>query len=108
MIHKSNLRFFQILKYEKCNNEKALGAGGQSIPLEGFTVDIAMNIENLGILILRKVLVSTSHMNPLESSILLGLSDLNRLKIVMDFESKRVKFGVGPNREKWIKMKSFL
>ena len=90
------------------SSRKSIWRRGQPIPLEDFTVDIAMIIENFGFYVLKKVLVSTSHINPLESSILLGLSDLNRLKIVLDFKSKRVKFGVGPNREKWIKMKSFL
>ena len=106
-IHKSNLQFFQVLKYEKCQN-RAFGAGGQSIQLADYTVDIAMNIEDLGTFILRKVLVSTSQINVPSGSILLGLSDINRLKITMDFKTKRVKFGVGPNRGKWIKMKSSL
>ena len=116
-IHESLLPFCEVMKFEKYNGTEAKGAGGHSIPLADYTVDIAMKIEDLGIFMLRKVLVSKSPLDPFKQtgpnflfgpSFLLGLSDMNRLKIEMDFRTKRVKFGVGPNRGKWIKMKSFL
>ena len=69
---------------------------------------IEIEIENLGFFILRKVLVSTTPTSAFRKSFLLGLSDLNRLKIDMDFRTKRVRFGVGPNAGKWIKMKNYL
>ena len=116
-IHESLLPFCEVMKFEKFNGREVRGAGGHSIPLADYTVDIAMKIEDLGIFILRKVLVSRSPLDPFKQagpnflfgpSFLLGLSDMNRLKISLDFKTKRVKFGVGPNRGKWIKMKNYL
>ena len=60
---------------------------------------------NLGIFILKNVLVSTSNNPEMRARVLLGVSDLNRLRVVMDFEKKRVRFGVGPNHEKWVNMR---
>ena len=117
LIHESLLQSCQVMKFEKYNGPGAKGAGGHSITLADYTVDIAMKIEDLGIFMLRKVLVSRSPLDPCNQpgpsflfgpSLLLGLSDMNRLKVDMDFRTKRVKFGVGPNRGKWIKMKSYL
>ena len=108
LIHVSLLKFCRILKKEKLNDKNVRGADGSRIPLADYTVDIEIEIENLGIFMLRKVLVSTTPKNGFEKSFLLGLSDLNRLKIDMDFRAKRVRFGVGPNAEKWIKMKNYL
>ena len=111
MIHESQLPFCQVLKTEK-HDCSAFGAGGESIPLANFTVDIAMEIEDLGMFILTKVLVSKSQINPFspkslgKQQFILGLSDMNRLKIGMDFKTKRVRFGVGPTRGRWVKMKS--
>ena len=108
LINESLLKFCRILKREKSYDKNVCGADGSPISLADYTVDIEIEIENLGIFILRKVLVSTTPTNAFRKSFLLGLSDLNRLKINMDFRTKRVKFGVGPNRGKWIKMKNYL
>ena len=108
LINESLLKFCRILKKEKSYDKNVCGADGSPISLADYTVDIEIEIENLGIFILRKVLVSTTPTNAFRKSFLLGLSDLNRLKINMDFRTKRVKFGVGPNRGKWIKMKNYL
>ena len=103
-IHVTKLDFCRILKYEKRDFRQTFSAAGQSLPLADYTVDIAMDIEDLGMFILRRVLVSTSDGNPFGNGFLLGRSDMNRLKVGIDFITKRVKFGVGPNR-KWVKMK---
>ena len=86
MIHESQLPFCKVLKTDKYDGD-AFGAGGESIPLANFTVDIAMEIEDLGVFILRKVLVSKTQINPFRPNslrkqyFLLGLSDMNRLKV---------------------------
>ena len=108
LINESLLKFCRILKKEKSYNNNVCGADGSPISLADYTVDIEIEIENLGIFILRKVLVSTTPTNAFRKSFLLGLSDLNRLKIDMNFRTKRVRFGVGPNAGKWIKMKNYL
>ena len=102
VIHISKLPYCRILKRERRQQTKAFGAGGNAIPLADFTVDIAMEIDILGVFILKKVLVSTSQ--NITTQFLLGASDMNRLKVGIDFKRKRVQFGVGPNRGKWIKM----
>ena len=78
-IHASKLDFCRILKFEKRDDKRAFCSAGQSLPLADYTVDIA-------------------------NGFLLGRSDMNRLKVGIDFITKRVKFGVGPKR-KWVKMK---
>ena len=103
-IHVSRLNFCRVLKFEKRDVRQTFCSAGQSIPLMDYTVDIAMDIEDLGMFILRKVLVSTSNFNPFGNGFLLGRSDMNRLKVGIDFITKRVKFGVGPKR-KWVRMK---
>ena len=108
LINESLLKFCRILKKEKSYDNNVCGADGSPISLADYTVDIEIEIENLGIFILRKVLVSVTPGNAFRKSFLLGLSDLNRLKIDMDFRAKRVRFGVGPNAGKWIKMKHYL
>ena len=104
MVHISKLKYCQFWKVGK-RKMSVKGAGGQIIPCADFMIDIAMKIENLGIFILKNVLVSTSKANDMKDKVLLGVSDMNRLKIIMDFDRKRVKFGVGPNHEKWVNMK---
>ena len=108
LINESLLKFCRILKKEKSYDNNVYGADGSRLSLADYTVDIEIEIENLGFFILRKVLVSTTPTSAFRKSFLLGLSDLNRLKIDMDFRTKRVRFGVGPNAGKWIKMKNYL
>ena len=104
MVHISKLKYCQYWRAGK-REKPVKGAGGEIIPCADFTVNIAMEIGNLGIFILKNVLVSTSYKPEMRARVLLGVSDLNRLKIVIDFEEKRVRFGVGPNHEKWVNMK---
>ena len=104
VIHFSKLPFCRILKRERRQIKAAIGATGNVIPLADYTVDIAMEIDILGVFIMKKVLVSTSLNRMSQFQFILGVSDINRLKIGMDFKRKRVQLGVGPSRGRWIKM----
>ena len=80
--------------------KKYISAGGDDLPLWNEVVDVALNIAGQGMFVLKQVLVAETSM--LEQ-VLVGRTDMNRLKIKMDFETQMMKIGVSSS-EKWFPM----
>ena len=80
--------------------KKYVSAGGDDLPLWDFVVDVALEIAGQGMFVLKHVLVAETKM--LEQ-VLVGRTDMNRLKMTIDFENRRMRLGVGKNN-KWFPM----
>ena len=75
-----------------------LGAGGHTLDLLPHVVDVSVEVKNVGMVVFRKVLVlrKTSRVT---RTLLIGRSDLDRLKVDINFATKKVSLGSGTQRK---------
>ena len=99
MINAKALKYCQW-KFAGPRVKKYIGAGGNDLPLWSKVVDVAVEIAQQGMIVLKRVLVAESEM---VEQVLVGRTDMNRLKIKMDFETNRMKIGVSKD-DTWFPM----
>ena len=80
--------------------KKYVSAGGDDLPLWNFVVDVALEIAGQGMFVLKQVLVAETKM--LEQ-VLVGRTDMNRLKMTIDFENGKMRIGSGKGTQ-WFPM----
>ena len=76
-----------------------LGAGGHTLDLLPHVVDVSVHVRGIGMVVFRKVLVLSKNAR-VTRTLLVGRSDLRRLKVRMDFGSSEVWLGSGEQRRK--------
>ena len=91
-IHKSMITDSDYVKSGPRNREY-YGAGGDQLKLEPYVIDLKVNVGNKGVYEFKNVLVSLS--GKPSSTMLVGQSDMERLKIDISFAKQTVTFGVG-------------
>ena len=74
------------------------GAGGSRLPLLDDVVDVKVHVDQIGWVVFRNVLVLRKD-TKLQSTMLIGRYDLQRLKIVLDFQTGQVKMRVGSDKK---------
>ena len=75
-----------------------LGAGGHTLDLLPHVVDVSIEIKKVGMVVFRKVLVLRKE-SRVTRTLLVGRSDLDRLKVDINFATKSVGFGSGKQRK---------
>ena len=73
------------------------GAGGNRLPLLDDVVDVKVYVDSIGWVIFRSVLVLRKD-SRLQPTMLIGRYDLQRLKIVLDFNKGIVRINLGPEK----------
>ena len=80
-----------------------LGAGGSTLDLLPYMVDLSVDVKGLGMVVFRKVLVLRKEAK-VTRTLLVGRTDLQRLKVEINFATNTVTMGTG-NQRKSIRMK---
>ena len=98
-------RMLEYCDYEPTGTrtKEYLGAGGHALDLLPHVVDVSVEVKNIGMVVFRKVLVLKRD-SKVTRTLLVGRSDLSRLKATIDFAKKEVCLGTGEMRRS-IKMK---
>ena len=74
-----------------------LGAGGHTLDLLPHVVDVSVEVKNVGMVVFRKVLV-LRRTSKVTRTLLVGRSDLDRLKVDINFATKKGSLGSGTQR----------
>ena len=80
-----------------------LGAGGHTLSLLPYVVDVSVEVKGVGMVVFRKVLVLKKD-SKVTRTLLIGRSDLARLRATIDFAKNEVRMGTEKHR-KTIKMR---
>ena len=95
----------QALKYCQWKSagprvKRYISAGGDDLKLWNNVVDVAIEIQNQGMFVFKHVLVVESKMI---EQVLIGRTDMNRLKVMIDFENQKMRIGIHRD-SKWFPM----
>ena len=99
------LKFNKFVKSGK-RTVKYVGAGGNSLGLEDYVVDMVVDVIGFGKLRLRNVLVANTE--KVNKVMLVGRHDMTRLKVTVDFNLKAVSLGVGHRKNTKFEMRKRL